>query len=73
MSLLVFFSRSFSMRNWIPWGEAGPRGSGLHTGNGERERETCKHTWTDLLRVHVEFLSAHGHLFVPLHVLPETH
>ena len=29
-------------------------------------------TSTYLFGVHVEFLSAHGHLFIPLHIFPET-
>lgn len=49
----------------------GTQCSGLPTAKGERKGN--RNTQTYLLGVHVEFLSAHGHLFIPLHVFPKTH
>lgn len=51
----------------------GPR---LHTANENRRQITFLKNHnipsTYLLRVHVEFLPAHGHLFIPLHIFPGT-
>lgn len=50
----------------------GPRSQAVKKNTDSHFGEVAAVTFTYLFGVHVEFLSAHGHLFIPLHIFPGT-
>lgn len=75
MSSGVCWRRSFSSRNWIPWGGKEEKTGWLFVSieEGVLENDSRVFVAEHLLRVHVEFLPAHGDLFVSLGCFTATH